>query len=308
MPTEVTYVGVDIAKSELVVDLSGNSRAFPQTAEGHEALLAILPTAAHVVCESTGGYERGLVAALHKKGTSVSVVLPRRVRSFAVAQGLLAKTDRIDAVLLSAYGRACEPRLHVEIPPRLQELSSFVRARQAIVERISLEDNYAEHLTGRLLVRQANLRKKVLRKQLDELDRAIRVLIASDAELARKCARLEQVDGVGKVTAWTMLSEMPELGTLAKGEAGALVGVAPHPNESGQRRGPRRIAGGRAAARRVLYMAAISASQHNAVLKLFYERLRANGKGGKVALVAVMRKLVELFNLILKDDNFLLAG
>lgn len=160
MPTEVTYVGVDIAKSELVVDLSGNSRAFPQTAEGHEALLAILPTAAHVVCESTGGYERGLVAALHKKGTSVSVVLPRRVRSFAVAQGLLAKTDRIDAVLLSAYGRACEPRLHVEIPPRLQELSSFVRARQAIVERISLEDNYAEHLTGRLLVRQANLRKR----------------------------------------------------------------------------------------------------------------------------------------------------
>ncbi len=308
MPTEICYVGVDIAKSELVADLSGRSRSFPQTAQGYQDLLLALPIGAHIVCEATGGYERGLVAALHVKRMPVSVVLPRRVRSFAVAQGLLAKTDRIDAVLLSAYGRACEPRLHVEVPPKLQELSSLVRARQATVERMSLEDNYAEHLVGTLLVCHADQRKKLVRKQLDELDHAIEVLIASDPVLAKKCARLEQVNGVGRVTAWTMLSEMPELGTLAKGEAGALVGVAPHPNESGQRRGPRRIAGGRAAARRVLYMAAISASQHNAVLKAFYQRLRASGKGGKVALVAVMRKLVELFNLLLKNDAFLLAG
>jgi transposase len=308
MPTEICYVGVDIAKSEFVADLAGHSSSFPQSAEGHNAFLASLPLGAHVICEATGGYERKLVAALHLRGTPICVVLPRRVRSFAVAQGMLAKTDRIDAVLLSAYGRACQPRLHIELPAKLRELSALVRARQATVERISLEDNYAEHLVGAFLVRQANQRKKLVRKQLDELDHAIQVLIASDAQLAKKCARLEQVDGVGKVTAWTMLSEMPELGTLAKGEAGALVGVAPHPHESGQRRGPRHIAGGRAAARRVLYMAAISASQHNAVLKVFYERLRANGKGGKVALVAVMRKLVELFNHILKDDTFLLAG
>jgi transposase len=130
---------------------------------------------------------------------------------------------------------------------------------------MSLEDNYAEHLTDTLVVRHADQRKKLAKKQLDELDHAIEVLIASDALLAKKCARLQQVVGVGVVTAWTMLSEMPELGTLAKGEAAALAGVAPHPNDSGQRRGNRRIAGGRAAARRVLYMAAISASQHNAV-------------------------------------------
>lgn len=168
---------------------------------------------------------------------------------------------------------------------------------------ISLEENYAEHLVSRLLRGQSKSRTDLLRKQLAELDLAIKELVASDPVLSEKSARLEQIAGVGKITAWIMLSEVPELGTLEKGEAAALVGVAPNPNESGQRRSPRRISGGRAAARRVLYMAAISASQQNTILKAFYQRLRSQGKAGKVALVAVVRKLVELFNLLLHKDR-----
>lgn len=308
MPTQIPYVGIDVAKSELVADLAGKSRSFSATGDGLRALCAALPSDAHVVCEATGGYERPLVELLHREKIAVSVVLPRRVRAFATAQGLAAKTDRIDATLLSAYGRACAPRSQQPTSERQQLLSALVRARQGLVERISLEENCAEHLVAKLLRRQSKSRTTLLRKQLAELDLAIKELVASDPLLSQKSARLEQIDGVGKVTAWTMLSEVPELGTLEKGEAAALVGVAPHPNESGQRRSPRRISGGRAAARRVLYMAAISASQHNEILKAFYHRLRAQGKAGKVALVAVMRKLIELFNLLLQEDRFRACG
>jgi transposase len=308
MFTKMPYVGIDVAKSELVADLAGTSRSFPADAEGLRALCAALPRDAHVVCEATGGYERPLVQMLHREKITVSVVLPRRVRAFAIAQGLAAKTDRIDAGLLSAYGRACSPRSQPLASETQQTLSALVRARQGLVERISLEENYAEHLVAKLLTRQSKSRTDLLRKQLAALDLAIKELVASDPMLSQKSARLEQIDGVGKITAWTMLSEVPELGSLEKGQAAALVGVAPHPNESGQRRSPRRISGGRAAARRVLYMAAISASQHNAILKEFYQRLRSQGKAGKVALVAVMRKLIELFNLLLQKDRFCACG
>jgi transposase len=308
--TAILYVGLDVAKSSLQLDVAGQSHALANDAKGHACLLKLLRAHphAHLVCEATGGYEQPVVRALHTAQVPVSVVEAGRVRHFARAHGQRAKTDPLDAAVLSAYGRALQPAATpapTATQARLAELST--RRRQLLATRTA-EGNRAAHYTDPLAVRQARQLLKLLDQQIDQCDEAIGGLIAGDEQLQAKAQRLDAIRGVGAVTAATVLAELPELGRLSGEAAAALVGVAPYNRDSGQAQGGRHIAGGRTAVRCALYMAALSAVRHDPILKAFYLRLRAVGKKPKVALVAAMRKLVVLMNRLLKNPDFQLAN
>jgi len=240
---------------------------------------------------------------------SLDLVVPaQRVRHLALSQGQLAKTDRIDAALLSDYGRKQRPQPLSPPDPKRALLRELLRARTQLLELKTLEASWAEHATANpLLRRQALAREKLLDKQLKELERQIREL-AKSPETRSSLERMEQVQGVGEVTAWTVWAEMPEIGKLEEGQAAGLAGLAPHPRDSGRQKGRRFIQQGRPQVRRLLYMAAITAARFNPVLSVFYQRLRARGKPAKLAIIAVARRLIELLNLLLKNPNFCLGS
>jgi transposase len=307
----INYVGVDLSKAEIYADLSARAkpRLFTNTAEGHCAFIAKLKALGyvHVVCESSGGYQTGLVRALQKAGLPVSVVLPGRVRAFARAGGLRAKTDPIDARLLTAFGQAMQPKPTAPITEAQDELQQLTRARGDLIAQLNEESSRVEHYTLPLLRDQAQQRRTLLEQQLRAIEQRLRALIAADATWSARAARVREVSGIGEVSAWTVLAEMPELGELERGQPAGLLGVAPDPDDSGPRRGKRHISGGRSNVRKVLYMAALTAAQHNPVLAPFYRRLVAGGKPKLLALTAVMRKLIELLNRLLADPTFVLA-
>jgi transposase len=265
--------------------------------------LAEQPGPVQVIGEATGGYERAVVAALHAAQVRVSVINPRQVRDFARATGWLAKTDRIDAALLREYGAACAPAPTAPASPAQAALVALVRESQYLIAHCAQEQNRLEQLTTPLARRQTQARVRQWTRQCEQLEEAIAEVLSRHTQLAADAARLEQVDGIGRKTAVGLLAFLPELGRLQPGQAAALAGVAPYNRDSGKWRGQRIIAHGRPAARRVLYMAALSASQYNPVLAPFYQRLVARGKPKKVALTAVMRKLVEHANRLLAQSQ-----
>jgi transposase len=305
----ILYAGLDIAKDSLALDLPGKLLTFPNDPKGHRQLLKALRPhpQVQVICEATGGYERAVVAVLHAATVPVSVVEPGRVRHFARAQGQRAKTDPIDATLLTAYGQAMRPAATPARTAAQQRLDELTTRRRQLLHTRTSESNRAAHSTAALCRRQARQLLKLLDQQIDAAEAAIAELIAADADLSAKAQRLDALPGVGAVVAATVLAEMPELGRLTGAEAAALAGLAPYNDDSGDHTGTRHIAGGRAAVRAVLYMAALSAVRHDKILKAFYERLLANGKKPKVALVACMRKMVVVMNRLLKDPQFELA-
>lgn len=307
---QTNYIGVDLSKLELVADLAAEAkpRAFANDATGHAALIDALPAEAHVVCESTGGYQRALVQALQKAGVPVSVVMPDRVRAFARARGLRAKTDPIDARLLSSFGQAMAPAALLPPSAAQDELQQLMRARRTLIAQLNDEASHREHCTLPFLQTQAQARRELLEQQVREIEKRLKALIASDPQWRWRAERVQEVCGIGEVSAWTVLADLPELGQLARGQSAALLGVAPDPDDSGPRQGRRHISGGRSGARKVLYMAALTASQRNHVLAPFYRRLvDQRHKPKRVALTAVMRKLVELLNRLLADPHFQLA-
>lgn len=304
------YTGLDIAKLNLQLHLAGRIDDLPNTAAGHRRLLKLLATqpGVHVVCEATGGYEREVVAALHQARVPISVLNPARVRHFARATGQRAKTDDIDAALLSAYGRALHPKPTAPRTELEEQLTELVRRRGQVLEILVAQRQQAERLSLPALRRQAASLVRRLERDLEQIEEQLQTLRAQTAELDQRVQKLEAITGVGTITALGVLAELPELGTLNRRQAAALAGLAPHPRESGQWQGRRSIGGGRAPVRRALYMAALVAARCNRQLKEFYQRLRAAGKPAKVALTAVMRKLIVLMNHILKNPNFALQN
>jgi transposase len=261
-----------------------------------------------VICEATGGYERDVVAALQQAAIALSVLNPGRVRHFARAQGQRAKTDRIDAALLTAYGQALHPKATPPRTPTEQHLSELVRRRAQLLELLVAQRQQAERLTLASVRRQAKSLVRRLKADLEQIEKELQQLRQQNASLNARVEKLQAITGVGTVTALGVLAELPELGTLNRRQAAALAGLAPHPRESGNWQGRRTIGGGRPAVRRALYMAALVAAHSNRHLKLFYQRLRAAGKPAKVALAAVMRKLIISMNHILKNPNFVLQN
>ncbi len=304
------YAGLDIAKASLQLHLQNKDHDLANTPAGHAQLgklLALVPEA-HIICEATGGYERAVVAALQADQVKVSVINPARVRQFARASGHQAKTDPIDAAVLTAFGHAFAPEPTPARSAPEAELAALVARRTQLLELRVAENQRAD--TCALPGLQKHFRQWLgqLEKQLEKIEALMAALLAQQTVLEQRVQRLDDITGVGAITAMTVLSQIPELGQINRGQAAALAGLAPYNRDSGQWSGKRHISGGRAAARRGLYMAALSASRSNTILKAFYQRLITAGKPAKVALTAVMRKLIVLMNHVLKNPEFSLAN
>lgn len=261
----------------------------------------------HVVLEATGGYEVKLRTALHAGGYPLSVIQPARARHFARARANHAKTDPIDAEVLAAFGTALQPAPTPAPSPAQVRLAALVGRRSQLVEMRTAEILRTEHALEPFVVRQLRAHLAWLNKEIAQCDKQIAAQIAADADLQARTSRLREMTGIGPVIAALLQAEMPELGRLAHGQAAALAGVAPYNRDSGTQQGVRFIRGGRATVRCALYLAAMSAIRHDAICRAFYKRLRAAGKLKMVALTAVMRKLVELLNRMLKNPSFTLT-
>lgn len=308
MKEQQVYVGVDVAKAYLDVAWEKQSpRRVPNDRAGRKQLMRWLEQisgSVQVICEASGGYERGLVQALHGAGVKVSVVQASRVRQFARAAGILAKTDSLDAGVLCAFGQAMQPQVS-EPPsePQQERLREMESQRRHLSRVLAGQQNRGAQLSDASL---RALHKRLIgqiQKQIDTIDLLINKLIEESGKLSAKAQKLTAVTGVGPRTAALLLAQMPELGELNRREAAALAGLAPFNRDSGNMRAKRAIFGGRRAVRTGLYMAALVATRHNPILAAFYQRLRAAGKPPKLALTATMRKLLIALNSALKTDH-----
>lgn len=301
------FVGIDISKNSLDVHLLPEAKSLKvdNKTQGFQQLLKALPQpkACLIVVEATGGYERQLVAELVGAGYYVAVANPRQVRDFAKGLGILAKTDRIDARVIARFGQDVKPRPLAEIRENQAELNQLVTRRRQLIELRTAENNRRETLSSQDVRKSIQLVVDTLCKEIKRVEKRILELVHSDDEWKDKADLLESAPGIGQTTSATLLADLPELGTLNRQQIAALVGVAPLNRDSGQSRGQRMVWGGRASVRCVLYMAALSAKKHNAVIRAFAERLTAQGKKPKVVITACMRKLLIILNTMVRTNS-----
>jgi transposase len=302
---QIVYCGVDVAKAYLDARIGTEKRRLSNDAPGHQHLIKWvkqIEAPVQVICESSGGYERSLVQALAGKGVTVSLVQANRVRQFARAAGILAKTDLIDSEVLCAFGQAMQPPTITASKLEQEQLRELESQRRHLSRVLVMEQNRGARLSEASVQRLNRGLIQQIQKQIEQLDLLIKNQIEGSHELSSKAQKLSAISGVGPRTTALLLAQMPELGQLNRREVAALVGVAPFNRDSGKLRGKRTIFGGRRAVRRGLYMAALVAARHNPVLRTFYVRLRAAGKPPKLALTATMRKLLIVLNSVLKSD------
>jgi transposase len=301
------FVGIDVAKHRLEVHVrpAGEGFALDHGEEEVAALVARLAALEPmlVVLEATGGLEVRLAAALAAAGLPVAVVNPRQVRAFARATGRLAKTDRLDARAIAHFAEAVRPPVRPLPDEATRHLGALVARRRQLLEMLTAERNRrqaaAPALHGRI---DAHLRW--LEEALAEIERDLDAAVRASPLWRAKEELLRSVPGIGNVSARTLLAELPELGSLTRRQAAALVGVAPVSRDSGQMRGRRTVWGGRARLRACLYMAAVAAARgSNPAIAGFYRRLRLAGKPAKLALTACMRKLVVTLNAMLRTNT-----
>jgi transposase len=302
-----TFVGIDVAKHRLDVHLrpSGESLAIDHGEEEITALIerlvALEPTL--VVLEATGGLEVRLAAALAAAGLPVAVVNPRQVRSFARAIGRLAKTDRLDAKAIAHFAEAVRPPVRPLPDEATRRLGALVARRRQLLEMLVAERN-RRHAADPALHERLDAHLRWLEEALAEIEGDLDGAVRASPVWRAKEALLRSVPGIGPVSARTLLAQLPELGSLTRRQAAALVGVAPFSRDSGRMRGRRTVWGGRATLRACLYMAAVAAARgSNPVIAGFYRRLRLAGKPAKLALTACVRKLVVTLNAMLRTDT-----
>ena len=304
---EPIFAGIDVSKDRLDAHVlpSGEAFAVARDGKGLEDLIARLRAAGAtlVVLEATGGFEVTVAAALCAAGVPLAVVNPRQIRDFARATGRLAKTDALDAQAIARFAEAVRPEPRPVPDRQARALAELVARRRQIVEMMTAERNRRKGLASRRMIGSVDRVLAALQRELSDLEGEIGDAIRQTPAWRRAEDLLKSVPGVGDVTARTLIADLPELGTLGRRQIAALVGVAPFNRDSGRMRGKRTIWGGRANVRATLYMAALVASKHNPVLKAFYQRLIADGKLKKVALTAVMRKLLTILNAILRDQT-----
>ncbi len=306
------FLGVDVSKATLEVypAVQGTS-SFPNTASGISKMLQGLPSdrIVHLVAEATGGYERRLLKAVlaHKGRVRISIVNPRAVRDYARAAGYLAKSDQIDAGALHGFGETFRPKPEVAQSQAEEKLRAVCRRRESLISERTRQKNALEKCSEPFVMKDIRMQIEWLDRHISKCDEEIQKIIASSESLAQKCARLQQLQGVGPVASSTLLAEVPELGSLNEREIAALIGLAPFNRDSGKWRGTRTIQAGRSRARRALFLPALCATRHNPVLKAFYQRLREKGKPHYVALTAVMRKMACALNRLIADPDFQLA-
>lgn len=303
METQELFVGIDVSKAVMDVAVYPTKDVW-QTGndpDGMAMLVKRLKALAPrlIVLEATGGYQNLAVACLGAAGLPVVAVNPRRVRYHARALGLLAKTDRIDAAVIAHFAYAVRPEIRPLPDEAMQRLTATLARRQQITSMLSSEKNRLDtahsHVQDRI---QSHI--DWLKQELIDLDKEIGQQISGSTLWLEDRDILQSFKGVGPISALTLIADLPELGHLNRKQIAALVGVAPLNNDSGTRRGQRSIWGGRARIRSVLYMAALSASRFNPVIKAFYQKLVAAGKKPMVALVACMHKILTILNALMQ--------
>ena len=300
-------VGIDTSKAWLDGHVLPDERYLrvPNTAEGIRKLKRWIAgfDPALVVIEATGKWHRQVQRSLYASNIPITVADPYRVRMFAKARGILAKTDRIDARVLALFGLMMSPQLRAPAPEAMDELKEIVVAREsAVAEQTSLKNQLAAG-TCTFIKRHLQRRIARLRKDIEALEREILKRIRVDEGLAGRYAILTSIPSFGFVVAATLLVCLPELGDCNAKEVAMLTGLAPIANDSGERKGVRIVRGGRPALRRILYLAAVSATRSNPDGKAFYRRLTTAGKPAKVALIALARKLVILANALITENR-----
>ena len=299
-------VGIDVSKEHLDVLLlpSELKKRVTNDESGCAELLSWLTseTPSRIILESTGGLETLVASVLSAASLPVVIVNPRQVRDFAKACGMLAKTDALDARIIARFAQAIQPEIRPLKDEMSQTLSALVARRRQLVEMLSAEKN-RQSSAPRATRKSIELHISWLKNQIASDDDDISTFIQSSPIWKAKGEILTSVKGIGNVTASTILAALPELGTLRRQKIAALVGVCPYNRDSGKFKGKRSIWGGRAAIRSVLYMATLTATRFNPVIKAFYERLTKAGKPPKVALTACMRRLLTILNSMIKNNQ-----
>lgn len=297
---KITYIGVDVSKNHLDASFQNCHLKVTNDSVGFAKLLEWMPSPSEmniqVILEPTGGYELLFLAALIAAEITWSRPNPRRVRQFAYAKGLLAKTDKIDAKTLAQYGETFAPKADSLPDKAVTELQNYHRRFKQLTAMSVQERTHLEHTTEPKLKHRLRIHLNWLERELKALMEQIDQLIAADPLIKKKRKCLESTTGVGPQTAITLLAHLPELGTLGRKQISALAGLAPVTRESGQWKGHTSLGPGRVKVREALYMAALSASRYNEYLKGFYQRLKKEGKSSKLALCAVARKLLIFLN------------
>lgn len=303
---EQIFVGIDVAKDRLDVHARPSGGAFyvPRDGEGIanlvDRLRALGPTL--IVMEATGGFETVVAGALVGAQLPLAVVNPRQIRDFARAAGQLAKTDALDAEIIALFAERMRPEARPLPDADARHLSEMVARRRQIIEMMTMERNRRRALTSKRMLKSVDRLLAALQKELTDIDADLDDTIRGTPAWRETEELLTSVPGVGDKLARTLIADLPELGHLSRRQVAALVGVAPINRDSGTMRGRRTTWAGRAKVRSVLYMAALTASQHNGALKTFYQRLLRAGKPKKLALTAVMRKLLTILNAIVRDQ------
>ena len=299
-------IGIDVGKEKLDVGVNDEKRV--RVWNNDQAGRADLSDWVEqqkpdlVVVEASGGYETALVSELVARGQEVALVNPTRVRAFARAEGILAKTDKIDARVIARFGATMKPQARARREEDQVKLNEKITRRRQLVLMLTAEKNrlhtasptMREHIASHIVWLQA---------EIEALEQQISQAIKANPAWAETAKRVDSAPGIGFITAATLVADLPELGQLNRQQIAALVGVAPFNQDSGKHRGKRRIFGGRTSVRSVLYMATLSAIRHNPVIKEFYQRLLDKGKLKKVALTACMRKLLVILNTMVKSGQ-----
>ena len=302
---DTIVVGIDVSKDRLDVAVRPGGEVFSveRNAGGLERLIDRLRQlgAKLVALEATGGFETIAAAALSAAGLPVVVVNPAQIRAFAKAVGQRAKSDPIDAAVIAHFAEATKPEPRPLPDEATRLLAELVVRRRQIVDMMAAEGQRERRLSNKRLRRSIARLRKVLEKELAELDGEINDSVRGSPIWREKEDLLASVPGIGPVIARTLIAELPELGTLTRKRIAALAGLAPFTRQSGQWRGRSFIGGGRVSVRTALFIGALVAVRHNPMLKTFFERLRAAGKPKMVALIAAARKLLTILNAVVRD-------
>lgn len=300
----VINVGVDVGKFELDVYIYEKQLHFKDenTPEGIKRILKRLShyQIERLVMESTGRYEFNLAQAAHHKGFPVCIVKPIRIRRYAGAIEQLAKTDKLDAQLIAEYAVRVKPTITPEKSKNLLAIKDLIARRRQLMMMRTQEMNRS-HMVEKQLLRSCERIVKHLDQEISRMEKQLAKYVEAESDWAEKQLILKTAPGVGDTLIYTLLADLPELGSLTRNQVGSLVGVAPINRDSGKLKGKRRIQGGRYNVRTVLYMATLSATQCNPVIRAFYQQLVAQGKHKKVALTACMRKFITMLNAMVRD-------
>jgi transposase len=301
-----SYVGIDVSKDRLDVAVLGENEE-KQVCNSQAGIKELVRWMMElqpelIVVEATGGYQRAVVEACFWAGLPVAVVNPARVRQFARACGLLAKTDKLDAQVLAVFGQRVQPKLYEGKSEAEKQLSALLVRRKQVEEMLKAEQNRLRTISPSL---QNSVERiiAILKEEKKRLDEQIRDLMDAQKAWHKQTEILASVPGVGMVTTATLLAELPELGKMDRKKIAALVGVAPMNYDSGKRRGYRKTKGGRTTVRSVLYMSTLVATRYNPVIQKQYQHLLKRGKEKKVALTACMRKFLTILNAMVRDQQ-----